>query len=130
MKDTCQIGDNSEAHVLAKFVAKGWTVLIPWGQKRFDFVIDRGKGFERVQVKTGRLVAGAVVAKLYSSNPYGDKKSTRTYTKKEIDLFAIYCPQTNEVYLMNVGIKNCNLRVEMPKNNQRDRVKFAKDFRI
>ena len=56
-----KIGNISEAKVLAKFVENGWVVLIPFGNAEpYDLVIDRGLGFEKVQVKTGRLREGVI----------------------------------------------------------------------
>jgi len=46
-------GKTSEAILLAALVALGKSVLIPWGEERFDLVLYEGARFVRVQCKTG-----------------------------------------------------------------------------
>ena len=57
----------------------------------------------------------------------------RTY-HGEIDLFAVYCPETNGVYLVpitHLPVKRQGyLRVDAPKNNQFERVRFAAKYEI
>ncbi len=52
----------------------------------------------------------------------------------EIDLFAVYCPETAAVYLVPIAHlpvqRRGSLRVEPPKNNQIDRIRFAADYEI
>jgi hypothetical protein len=51
--------------------------------------------------------------------------------KDEVDLYCIYCPDTDECYYLDP--KNFNrsvtLRVKMPRNNQARNVNLAADFR-
>jgi PD-(D/E)XK nuclease superfamily protein len=50
------VGQRSEAAILAAFVERGFEVLLPWGTNhRYDMVLDLGDRFLRVQCKTGRL---------------------------------------------------------------------------
>lgn len=54
-----KIGDKSYMQFITACVMLDWTVLEPIGDcDRYDCVIDRGNGFERIQVKTGRYKAG------------------------------------------------------------------------
>jgi hypothetical protein len=52
----------------------------------------------------------------------------------EIDLFAVYCPETTAVYLvpiMHLPVqRRGSLRVDPPKNNQIDRIRFAADYEV
>ena len=50
--------------------------------------------------------------------------------KDEIDLYCIYCPDTDECYFLEPKAfdKSVTLRVEMPKNNQSKNIKFVADF--
>jgi hypothetical protein len=52
----------------------------------------------------------------------------------EIDLFAVYCPETAAVLPSSDRAPSCpaprSLRVEPPKNNQIDRIRFAADYEI
>jgi hypothetical protein len=54
------VGQRSEAAILAAFIERGFEVLMPWGTNhRCDVVLDLGDRFLRVQCKTGRLRNGA-----------------------------------------------------------------------
>jgi hypothetical protein len=129
--NTKAIGELSEAIVLAKFISLGWIVLHPFGDnQRYDLVIDRQNGFERVQVKTGKIKKGAIVFQTCST--YAHRGGTRKGYIGQIDLFAIYCPETGFVYLIKVDEFNMcgSLRIDDPKNKQNKGIKWAKDFKI
>ena len=51
--------------------------------------------------------------------------------KGQIDLYCIYCPETDECYYLDPKEydKSVTLRVETPKNSQLTNVKFVTDFR-
>ena len=124
-------GEISEVMVLAQFVKSGTRVLRPYSASlRYDLVIEDGDGFHKVQCKTGRLKDGVVVAQVCSvSAPHrgGIKKGY----KGEIDLFGIYCPETDEVYIVPVEdapSREIRLRIEKTKNNQSSSVRWAKDY--
>ncbi len=132
--NTKTIGEKSEAAFLAKFIFLGYKVLLPFGNnQRYDLVIDRGNGFERVQIKTGNLIKGAVTT-FCSSAPHSKKSKRRTYTG-EIDLFGIYCPQLNTFYLVPISSikeeqKEISLRVLPCKNKRVLKITLASDFEI
>src|SRR5262249_40138841 len=48
------MGDIVEARFLAKAASMGFGVLRPFGTERYDFVLDSGHRFSRVQVKSNR----------------------------------------------------------------------------
>src|ERR1700728_49016 len=47
-------GELAEAEFLANGAGMGVGVSRPWGDERYDFVLDSGHGFSRVQVKSTR----------------------------------------------------------------------------
>lgn len=47
-------GDVAEARFLAKACSMGFSVAKPWGDERYDFILDSGYCFWRVQVKSTR----------------------------------------------------------------------------
>ena len=51
--------------------------------------------------------------------------------KDEIDLYCIYCPDSDECYYLDPKQydKSVTLRVETPKNNQRQNIRLAADYR-
>jgi len=129
--NTKDAGDRSEACILAAFVKAGYKVLIPFGDnQRYDMVIDRGKGFERVQCKTGRLRSGTVRFNAYSS--YAHRGRPRRTYGGQIELFAVYCPDNDAVYILPIEeatvSSEVSLRITAPKNGQNQRVRWAKDY--
>lgn len=130
--NTKTIGEKSEGMVLARFLQLGWIVLMPFGDnQRYDFVIDRGNGFEKIQVKTARLKDGYIEFRPYSSQSH--RGNSQKGYKGECDFFACYCPQNNMIYFIKVD--DCTetvviLRLLPPKNNQKYKVRYAKDFEL
>ena len=56
------IGDRTEAIVVAALVRRGYRVLRPLSSnQRYDLVLDLGADFLRVRCKTGGLRKGAIV---------------------------------------------------------------------
>src|SRR5947207_473641 len=48
-------GKTSEAVILAALVRLGKSVLIPWGEERYDLALDEGGRLVRIQSKTGHI---------------------------------------------------------------------------
>ncbi len=51
----------------------------------------------------------------------------------EVDYFGVYCSETGGVYLVPVahcGQVHASLRIAEPRNNQRQGVRFARDYLI
>lgn len=127
--NTKTIGDISEIKVIAKLVESEYPVLIPFGDnQRYDLVYEECPGnFLRAQVKTGRLKDGAITFRNFSVTSAGKQDY-----KGQIEIFAVYCPETDGVYLVPIndcGTSSTNLRVDLPKNNH-SKIKWAKDYQI
>jgi hypothetical protein len=124
-------GEITEAILLAKFIERGEVVLLPWGDnQRFDMVLYRNNSYLRIQCKTGRIKNNAIRFNVKSTN--WNTLGQYSY-KGQIDYFAVYCPENKKCYLISVddvGITEANLRLEIPKNGQKEKIKFAKDFEI
>lgn len=123
-------GDIAETRVLAALVARGKMVLRPWSENaRFDFVVyNEDETFTRIQCKTGRLRKGVII---FATRSTGVVR--RSY-HGEIDCFAVYCPETDKVYMIPIADlpakSNASLRVDEPKNNQANGVRWAKDYEL
>ena len=124
-----EIGARSESMVLATLLRAGYQVLLPYGVARYDLVIDDAGAFKRVQVKTGRIRNGTVVYNV-ASTPPGCGGQRRYYTADEVDLFGVYCPQTDEVYLVPIGDAKGVLRLDPPRNGQRTNIRMAADYKV
>jgi hypothetical protein len=132
-------GDIGEAYAAAKMLEKEWVVLKPIGDNRkYDLVIDRGLGFEKVQVKSTQCVNGCLIAATLTLHNTTKKSKAIQYTLDEVDLFCIYDRESRNLYLVDAKeytedddftIRKCiRLRIDMPKNNQTKGVVWAKDY--
>jgi hypothetical protein len=132
------VGDSSEAMVIARLVQSGKVVLLPFGEnQRYDILIDESDRFLRVQCKTGRLRDGAVRFNTCSytyhhPNNRGVKAYRHSYAG-QADLFGVYCPDNDRVYLVPViecGSNTAALRVDPARNNQSARVRWACNYEL
>ncbi len=112
---------------------QGYLILQPVTEhSAFDLVAYKDKDFKRIQVKYKSLdKTGALTVHFRSC--WADKNGThmQAVNKDEIDLYCIYCPETDECYYLDPDKfeKSVTLRVEAPKNNQKKTVKFVSDYR-
>jgi hypothetical protein len=127
------VGERSEAVILAAFVERGFLVLLPWGNnQRYDMVLDLGDHVLRVQCKTGRLKNGAIGFSARSVRCNTKQILTRSY-HGEIDYFAVYCPETRGIYLVacdDETPQHFSLRVSPPTNGQHKHVRWAAEHEL
>ena len=112
---------------------KGYLILIPHTEHSpFDLVVYKDGYFKRVQVKYRELTSRGLLEIRFRSS-YCNTKGivTSVVDKNEIDVYCVYCPQTDECYYFDPKRfdKSLSLRVEAPRNSQVHNVKFAKDYR-
>jgi PD-(D/E)XK endonuclease len=128
------VGERSEAIIFAELVKRGHQVLIPYGTNhRYDIVIDVGGRFLRAQCKTGRLREGVIRFRTSSTRANTKGAYLTPYSAEQIDLFLIYCPDTDRVYAVDVGEAtsfNGGLRVDPTANGQTKRVRWAADYEL
>ena len=109
-------------------------MLIPYGTNhRYDIVINVGGRFLRAQCKTGRLRDGVIRFATASTRANTLRAYTKPYDADQIDLFLIYCPQTDRVYALDVGEAAsgyCALRVDPTANGQAKRIRWAADHEL
>ncbi|MES9935409.1 MAG: group I intron-associated PD-(D/E)XK endonuclease [Sedimenticola sp.] len=133
MHHTKEKGDLGVLKAQLDLFEQGFVILNPVTEHApFDLVAYRESRFKRVQVKYKSLdKTGAITVHFRSS--WADKNGThmRQIDKDEIDLYCIYCPDTDECYYLDPKDYNrsVTLRVETPKNNQSTYVNVAADFR-
>jgi PD-(D/E)XK endonuclease len=130
------IGDRSTLTIILAYRLQGWSVLVPFGENtRYDLVVDRGGQLKRVQCKTGRLRDGAVIFRCCSSYAHHpNPKVIRRDYLGQVDEFAVFCPETQAVYsipIEDIPVRSqARLRVDLPRNNQFDGVRFARAYEI
>ncbi|MES9879023.1 MAG: group I intron-associated PD-(D/E)XK endonuclease [Candidatus Sedimenticola sp. PURPLELP] len=133
MHHTKEKGDLGVLKAQLDLFEQGFVILNPVTEHApFDLVAYREKEFRRVQVKYKSLDrTGAITVHFRSS--WADKNGThmRQIDKSEVDLYCIYCPDTDECYYLDPKDHNrsVTLRVETSKNNQSANVNVAADFR-
>jgi len=130
---TIEKGDLSVAMIIATFLKKRITVLKPLTELlRYDLVIDRGLGFERIQCKTGSLRSGVIRFKTCSTTAHHKNSvNTRQSYKGQIEHFAVYCPDNDTCYLIpvdEVSNTEASLRIDLPRNKQKAGIRLASDY--
>jgi hypothetical protein len=94
-------------------------------------VVWREGQFKTVQVKYRDASNGKLEVSFRSC--WTDKNGTHMVpvNKSFIDVYFIYCPQTDECYYLNPSDfgTSVTLRVETPKNNQKKGINLASDYR-
>jgi len=124
-------GDLAVLKVMASLGEQDFLILNPLTEHSpFDLVIYKNGTFKRVQVKYRKEKNGVITVDLRSS--WADKNGSHTlpFKREEVDLIAIYCPQTDTCYYVDVNqcLSGIALRTQLPKNNQVAGIRLAKDF--
>ena len=130
------VGDKTTLAVMLALRMAGLRVLVPFGENtRYDLVIEDGERLARVQCKTGRLRSGAI--RFNTCSTYGHHlrpRNARRGYHGEIDYFAIFCPDTEKVYLVPIDELDVRtgaaLRVEPSRNGQSRYIRFARDYEV
>ncbi len=121
-------GNVSELKVMMAYVEAGFAVSVPFGGGvPYDLIVDTGCRLLKVQVKTGRLRNGCVLFPTMRFS--GHSKKGQKYNSGEVDLFAVYCPETNHIYIWPFSDMPTagSLRCFETKNNQQQKIRWAKD---
>src|SRR5947207_5022915 len=135
VRNTSEVGEISRTQVMAALALRGKRILVPLSDfQRYDFVFEENNQFFRVQAKTGRLHNGAVAFETCSIDSRSQQGHClrRSYAD-EIDYFGVYCPANNKVYLVPVQEASktaCLLRIDPPRNGQKTKIRWARDFEI
>jgi hypothetical protein len=127
------VGQRTEAAILAELVRLGYAVLLPFGvNQRYDLVLDLGEKFVRCQCKTGRLRNGVVLFSTQSIQCNTRRTVIKDYAG-DADVFLVHCPMTNRFYLVPVDEASAScmyLRVEPTLNGQKQGIHWAKDYEL
>jgi hypothetical protein len=113
---------------------KGYLILNPSTEHSpFDLVVYKDGVFKRIQVKYRSLTTtGTMEVKFSTSWASKTGNHINKYDKNEVDIFCVYCPETDKCYYIKLSdfrSESVVLRVEPPKNNQRSNVNMAEDYR-
>ena len=126
-------GDLGVLKVKVNLYLQGFLICNPETEHApFDLVIYKNGQFQSVQVKFRNLSKNGTLEIPFSSS-YSTSKGVRTkrFDKDQVDLYAVYCPQTDCCYYFDPKHfkRSLTLRVNTTRNNQSVGVHYAHDFR-
>jgi hypothetical protein len=126
---TSSKGNLSESKVLTAYIQAGFLVSLPFGGGApYDLIVDTGRRLLKVQVKTGRLRNGCV---LFPTQRYsGHDGKGRGYDADELDVFAVYCPDNEQIYIVPLGDHTTEgrLRCFETRNRQQQKIRWARGY--
>ncbi|WP_254762713.1 group I intron-associated PD-(D/E)XK endonuclease [Natrinema marinum] len=130
--NTKQVGDETEARIIAALIAEGYSVSIPFGDNdKYDLVPDTGRRLFRVQCKTGWIEEDVIRFKTASKTTVNGDTTMVNYNG-EIDAFAVRCTDNGSLYWVppeDAGKKSTYLRLTEPKIDHPS-VNRAEEFRF
>ena len=131
---TDQKGALAEEAIAFAALTHGAGVSRPLGDERYDLILDLRPLLLRVQCKWA-VRRGDVVVIMCRTNRRGPNGIIpRTYGEAEIDAIAAYCQATGDCYLLpkelSVLRTGVHLRLSPPKNNQAEKINWARDFEL
>ena len=88
---TSHIGDIAEMKLMLAATERGWIVSKPYGEQRYDLIVDTGKRMKRVQIKAASRSQNVTYyeKKKYTYKSYAVSLG-EGYSFSEIDVLAIY----------------------------------------
>jgi PD-(D/E)XK endonuclease len=128
-----QKGAVAEAAITAAAIQLGLVVLRPLCEGgRYDLMIDLHPALLRVQCKLARHLGGVLSVHLHTCR-YTPRGYVRTsYAATEIDAVAAYSPHLSRCFLIPIdqvaGRRAIHLRLAPTKNNQAERIRWARDY--
>jgi hypothetical protein len=128
---TNDVGNVSEAVVLAAYANAGFGVSVPFGNGcAYDLVVDIGRRLLKVQVKTGWQCQGCLLFKGQRRVRDSGYNGMRRYEVGEVDFFAVHFPVTGSIYVVPFEVMGAygRLRVTPVLNGQRKFIRWAADF--
>lgn len=112
---------------------KGYIVSDPLTEHApFDLIIWRNCNAKTVQVKhRSKDGSGKIEVRFRRTQWNTNGSYNEEIDKQPIDLYCVYCPESDECYYFKPEWfnKSVSLRIDKPKNNQTKGVKMASDFR-
>jgi hypothetical protein len=124
------IAETALVHAAAKLCIPVYAPVSEGG--RYDLIFDVGPRLLRVQCKWAKRLGDVVMIRCRSCRRSRTGLVHRAYTTDEIDLIAGYCAELDQCYVVPFvdyfRRGSIHLRLEPTRNNQRQRVLWAKDF--
>ncbi len=133
MLSTDQKGSIAEMMIAATAVKLGTDVYKPVNDgTRCDLIFDLGGRLRRIQCKWAARHREVLIVRCYRHRRTRTGLLRRVYTADEVDAFAAYSIETDTCYFLPYAVfdgqPNIQLRLAPPRNNQKARINWAKDF--
>lgn len=125
-------GDIGEAAFRLEAVRKGYWVGEMPQDCPYDFVLDDHTGkLKKIQVKYRTMGKHGSVSIRIASDSHTNR---RTYSSENIDAFALYVDDLDEVFLIPIeeveNVKEVTLRVHPPKNGQKLGIRLLENYKF
>ncbi len=119
-----QKGNIAEAAVAAELMRHDYSVFTELGDlSPVDLIGEKGGKLIKFQVKWGKMVNGVVKLDLRRCMSSKSYKYLAIYSEEEVDIFAIYIPDLDEIAWVPMksmeGSTRLSIRCRPAKNNQR-----------
>ena len=127
-------GNIAEIAVIKEFLKNGFKVSLPYGDNSsYDIIVeDSSKKLYKIQVKSCQSVSdnGCCSFKIGKNRSNKSNNFSIKYEENEVDVFALYCLELDEIYLIDyheVGVDGVSIRIN---KNQRitKNMKFREDY--
>lgn len=124
-------GDIGVLKVQCSLAENGYTVLLPLTEHAsYDLVAEKAGAFRRIQVKYRSAYNGKI--EVTFKNTWSDKSGRHVVQvdKNEVDLYAVYCPDTDKVYYFDPKefSASITLRFTLPRNNNQKGFHLADNY--
>jgi hypothetical protein len=111
------------------------TVLRPLPEgRRYDLAIDLEPELLRVQCKLARSLPGVLSVHIQTCRHTPRGYVRTSYSAAEVDAIAAYSPELHRGFLIPIseasGRRAIHLRLDPTKNNQAQRIKWARDYEL
>lgn len=125
-------GDLGVLKAQADLCSKGYLILTPLSEHTpFDLVAYKDGDFIRIQVKYRSINSKGFLFVRFSSS-YSTSKGycENPVDKNQIDLYCVYCPDTDRCYYFDPKKFNCtvNIRINKTLNKQCKNIHYADDY--
>ncbi len=117
----------------SKLAANGITSSFPIGDStRYDLILELNGMFARAQVKSRKSKNGVLEIDTWNTSTRRGKFIQKRYHAGEIEAFIVYNPLNDSLYILPLDMLlqqgRISLRLEPPKNQQKQGIMWAVDY--
>lgn len=125
-------GDATEAAIIQRLIASGYSVSIPFGDNdKYDLVVDSGEKLYRVQCKTAwQNKTETIRFNTHSQTTKGGEYHEKTYDG-EIDAFVARYPETDTLYWVPIAEATAQkMELRFTAEIDHPSINWAEDYRF